>query len=173
MRRHHAVKRGAIAAIGLDYYNVGWQPGTLVVRILRGDKPGKIPSRSPRKQISTFNPTIAKEMGLTIPETLFRRQTGRPVAGMCARPYPNCFASVASNLSVHFVPPLRSRGDKQKSRLHQACEEPGASGQRMSGRGYSIACMLKSFRNFVFQFRNELTIFSDFAACCRRWNVSN
>ena len=63
-----AVKRGAIAAIGLDYYNVGWQTGNIVVRILRGDKPGKIPVAVAEKTNLYVNPTIAKEMGLTIPE---------------------------------------------------------------------------------------------------------
>jgi putative ABC transport system substrate-binding protein len=37
-----AVKHGAIAAIGVDYYNVGWQAGNIVVRVLGGAKPGKI-----------------------------------------------------------------------------------------------------------------------------------
>jgi putative ABC transport system substrate-binding protein len=63
-----AVKRGAIAAIGLDYYNVGWQTGNIVVRILRGEKPGKIPVTVADKTNLYVNPTIAKEMGLTIPE---------------------------------------------------------------------------------------------------------
>lgn len=63
-----AVKRGAIAAIGVDYYNVGRQTGNVVVRILRGDKPGKIPVAVAEKTNLYVNPTIAKEMGLTIPE---------------------------------------------------------------------------------------------------------
>ena len=63
-----AVKRGAIAAIGLDYYNDGWQAGNIVVRILRGAKPGKIPVAVAEKTKLYVNPTIAEEMGLTIPE---------------------------------------------------------------------------------------------------------
>jgi len=63
-----AVKRGAIAAIGLDYYNVGRQTGNIVVRILRGEKPGAIPVAVAEKTNLYVNPTIAKEMGLTIPE---------------------------------------------------------------------------------------------------------
>jgi putative ABC transport system substrate-binding protein len=63
-----AVKRGAIAAIGVDYYNVGWQTGNVVVRILRGEKPGKIPVAVAEKTNLYVNPTIAAEMGLTIPE---------------------------------------------------------------------------------------------------------
>jgi putative tryptophan/tyrosine transport system substrate-binding protein len=63
-----AVKRGAIAAIGLDYYNVGRQTGNIVVRILRGEKPGKIPVAVADKTNLYVNPTIAARMGLTIPE---------------------------------------------------------------------------------------------------------
>ena len=63
-----AVKRGAIAAIGLDYYNVGWQAGNMVVRILGGAQPGKMPVVVADKTKLYVNPTIAKEMGLTIPE---------------------------------------------------------------------------------------------------------
>jgi putative tryptophan/tyrosine transport system substrate-binding protein len=63
-----AVKRGAIAAIGLDYYNVGRQTGNIVVRILRGEKPGKIPVAVADKTNLYVNPTIAAQMGLTIPE---------------------------------------------------------------------------------------------------------
>jgi putative tryptophan/tyrosine transport system substrate-binding protein len=63
-----AVKRGAIAAIGLDYYNVGWQTGNIVVRILRGEKPGKIPVTVAEKTELYVNPHAAAEMGLVIPE---------------------------------------------------------------------------------------------------------
>ena len=63
-----ATKRGAIAAIGLDYYNVGRQTGNIVVRILRGEKPGSIPVTVADKTNLYVNPTIAAEMGLTIPE---------------------------------------------------------------------------------------------------------
>ena len=35
--------RGAIAAIGFNYYDVGRQTGKIVVRVLKGEKPGDIP----------------------------------------------------------------------------------------------------------------------------------
>ncbi len=37
-----SVKRGAIAAVGFDYYDVGRQTGKIVARILKGEKPGDI-----------------------------------------------------------------------------------------------------------------------------------
>src|SRR3546814_2787178 len=35
-----SVKRGAIAAWGMNYYNLGVQTGKMVVKILKGAKPG-------------------------------------------------------------------------------------------------------------------------------------
>ena len=35
-----AVKRGAVAALGLNYYDLGRQTGKIVVRILNGEAPG-------------------------------------------------------------------------------------------------------------------------------------
>ncbi len=63
-----AVKRGAIAAIGLDYYSVGRQTGNIVVRILKGEKPGTIPVTVAEEANLYVNPSIAAQMGLTIPE---------------------------------------------------------------------------------------------------------
>ncbi len=42
--------------------------GNIVVRILKGEKPGKIPVTVADKTNLYVNPTIAEEMGLTIPE---------------------------------------------------------------------------------------------------------
>ena len=38
----NTVPRGAIAATGFDYLDVGRQTGRMVARVLRGDKPGDI-----------------------------------------------------------------------------------------------------------------------------------
>ncbi|MFX7887106.1 ABC transporter substrate binding protein, partial [Acinetobacter baumannii] len=39
-----SVKRGAIAALGINYYKLGQQTGKVVARILKGEKPGAIAS---------------------------------------------------------------------------------------------------------------------------------
>jgi putative ABC transport system substrate-binding protein len=65
-----AVKHGAIAAIGLDYYNLGRQTGNIVVRILKGENPGRIPVTVAEQTNLYVNPTAAAEMGLTIPENV-------------------------------------------------------------------------------------------------------
>ena len=62
------MKRGAIAAIGVDYYNVGRQTGNVVVRILRRRSPARFAVAVAEKTNLYVNPTIAKKMGLTIPE---------------------------------------------------------------------------------------------------------
>jgi len=61
------VKRGAVAAISLDYYNLGWQTGNVVVRILKGEKPGGIPVVVAEKTELYVNPRAAEAMGITIP----------------------------------------------------------------------------------------------------------
>jgi putative ABC transport system substrate-binding protein len=63
-----AVKRGAIAAIGVDYYNLGRQAGNIVVRILGGAKPGKIAVAGVDRTNLYVNPGAAAKIGVTIPE---------------------------------------------------------------------------------------------------------
>lgn len=63
-----AVKRGAIAALGLNYYDVGRQTGKIVVRVLNGEAPGKI-----APQVSTtfelhVNPAAATRQGVSLSE---------------------------------------------------------------------------------------------------------
>ena len=63
-----AVKRGAIAAIGVDYYNLGRQAGNIVVRILAGADPGKIAVAGVEETNLYVNPGTAAKIGVTIPE---------------------------------------------------------------------------------------------------------
>ena len=65
-----SVKRGAIAAIGMDYYNVGRQTGNMIVRVLRGEKPGKIPVVVAEETNLYVNLAMAAKLGLEIPEDL-------------------------------------------------------------------------------------------------------
>ncbi|MGH6959633.1 MAG: ABC transporter substrate-binding protein [Dongiaceae bacterium] len=65
-----SVKRGAIAALGFDYYDVGWQTGNIVVRILNGAKPGDLPVEGVEITQLFVNPGMAEKMGVTIPEAV-------------------------------------------------------------------------------------------------------
>lgn len=62
------VKRGAIAALGFNYYDVGRQTGAIVALILNGQKPGDIPVQGVDKMELYINPGAAERMGLKLPE---------------------------------------------------------------------------------------------------------
>ena len=66
----NSVGRGAIAAVGFNYYDVGVQTGEMVAKILAGAKPGDIPASTVSKLELYLNPGSAKEMGVTIPEAV-------------------------------------------------------------------------------------------------------
>jgi putative ABC transport system substrate-binding protein len=68
-----AVKSGAIAAIGFDYYSVGWQTGNVVVRILKGERAGAIPVEVVEETRLYVNPAAATKIGVTIPEDVISR----------------------------------------------------------------------------------------------------
>jgi len=63
-----SVKRGAVAALGVDYRALGQQTGEIVVRILNGEKPGDIPSETSAKLELYVNPGAAKRQGVTLSE---------------------------------------------------------------------------------------------------------
>jgi putative ABC transport system substrate-binding protein len=67
-----AVKRGAAAAIGLNYYDLGRQTGKLVVRILNGEAPGKIAVQTSTTFELFVNPEAARKQGLTLSADLIR-----------------------------------------------------------------------------------------------------
>lgn len=70
-----SVKRGAIAALGVDYYDLGKQTGRMVVRILEGEKPGDIkPQTSDNLQLF-INVTAAEKQGVRLSEELLQRAT--------------------------------------------------------------------------------------------------
>ncbi len=65
-----SVKRGAIAAMGFDYYLHGRQTGALARRILAGADPGKVPVEFQKELSFQINPEAAKRMGLTISQAI-------------------------------------------------------------------------------------------------------
>jgi putative ABC transport system substrate-binding protein len=68
-----SVPRGAIAAIGFNYFDVGRQTGRIVLRVLKGEKPGDIPVEGVRITELFVNPGAAERMGVTIPEAVAER----------------------------------------------------------------------------------------------------
>jgi putative tryptophan/tyrosine transport system substrate-binding protein len=68
-----SVPRGAIAALGFNYYDVGRQTGKIVLRVLNGEKPGDIPVEGVEITELYVNPGAAKAMGVTIPDAVVAR----------------------------------------------------------------------------------------------------
>lgn len=60
------VSRGAVAALGFDYYDVGRQTGKLVGRVLKGENPGDIPVGGVETLSLYVNPGAAKRMGIEL-----------------------------------------------------------------------------------------------------------
>jgi putative ABC transport system substrate-binding protein len=67
-----AVKRGAAAAVGLNYYDLGRQTGKIVVRILNGEAPGKIAAQTSTTFELFVNPKAARKQGLTLSADLIK-----------------------------------------------------------------------------------------------------
>lgn len=68
-----SVPRGAIAALGFNYFDVGRQTGKIVARVLNGEKPGDIPVQGVEITELVVNPKAAEAMGVTIPEAVLAR----------------------------------------------------------------------------------------------------
>lgn len=70
-----SVSRGAIAALGFNYKDVGKQTGEIVVRILKGEKPGDIAVKVAAGTDLVVNKGAAAKMGVTLPEAVVGRAT--------------------------------------------------------------------------------------------------
>lgn len=69
------VARGAVAAVGYDYFDLGRQTGEIVVRILKGEKPGDIDVKMAKGTNLFVNPAMAQRMGVEIPKEVLARAT--------------------------------------------------------------------------------------------------
>ena len=61
-----AIERGAVAAYGMSYYDVGRQSGKLVVRVLKGEKPGNIAPELGQSLRLVINADAAKKQGVNL-----------------------------------------------------------------------------------------------------------
>jgi len=69
------VSRGAIAAVGYNYFDLGRQTGDIVVRILKGEKPGSIDVKMAKGTDLYVNPKMAERMGIKVPDSVLKRAT--------------------------------------------------------------------------------------------------
>ena len=65
-----SVPRGAMAALGFNYYDVGRQTGKMVLRVLKGEAPGDIAVEGVEITELYVNPGMAAKMGVTLPDAL-------------------------------------------------------------------------------------------------------
>lgn len=70
-----SVGRGSLAALGFNYHDVGKQTGDIVVRILKGEKPGDIAVKVAAGTDLVINKAAAAKMGVNVPDTVLKRAT--------------------------------------------------------------------------------------------------
>ena len=65
-----SVKRGAVAAMGFDYYQHGRQTGAMAKRIFEGADPGDMPVESQKNLELHLNLAAARKMGVAVPQAI-------------------------------------------------------------------------------------------------------
>lgn len=68
-----SVDRGALAAVGFDYAQVGIETAAIVNRVLKGEKPGEIPVAFASGSDLRLNKKAAAGIGLTFPQAVLDR----------------------------------------------------------------------------------------------------
>ncbi len=64
------VERGAVAALGFNYYDLGRQTGAMVARILEGASPAEMPVETLDNLELYVNPAAAEKMGTTLSDEI-------------------------------------------------------------------------------------------------------
>jgi len=67
---NESIERGGIAAYGFDYYDIGYQTGEIVAKILGGADATEIPVEKGKVISLTINTAAAERLGVTIPQEL-------------------------------------------------------------------------------------------------------
>ena len=70
------VARGALACVGLGWYQAGEAAAPVVARVLRGESPQSIPFQEVAVKKLVLNHEAAKELGITFPADLVREAEG-------------------------------------------------------------------------------------------------
>jgi len=70
-----SVKRGAVAAMGFDYYQHGKQTGAMAERILKGEKPENLPVEFQKELQLHINAGYSRQMGLEPPAAMLKKAT--------------------------------------------------------------------------------------------------
>ena len=70
-----SVKRGVVAAVGYDYFDLGLQTGEIVLQILNGTPAGDIAVKMAEGTSLFVNPAMAEKMGIAVPQSVLDRAT--------------------------------------------------------------------------------------------------
>jgi putative ABC transport system substrate-binding protein len=70
-----SVKRGAVAAMGFDYYQHGRQTGAMAERVLAGEKPETMPVEFQKELQLHINTGYSRQMGLEPPAAMLKKAT--------------------------------------------------------------------------------------------------
>ncbi len=69
----NSVENGAIATVGIDYYQLGRMTGEMAIRIINGEKPQDMAIQQQQGTDLVLNLKAAQNMGVTVPEAVIAR----------------------------------------------------------------------------------------------------
>lgn len=79
--------RGALAVVGVGYYQSGFAAAEPLARVLGGEKPAGIPMRNVTDKKVIFNQDVARKLGITFPPAVMAMQTAEtPAAAPAGQP---------------------------------------------------------------------------------------
>lgn len=67
-----SVRRGGLASVAIDYYQLGRQTGRMAARVLEGASPAEMPVQFQEQARLIINLQAAARMGVTVPEALLK-----------------------------------------------------------------------------------------------------
>lgn len=79
------VPQGAVAALGPDQYKLGRQTGQMILRVLKGEDPGQMDVAFPQESTLVLNETLAKKLGLVLPDAVVAKAAQKNVQDSLAR----------------------------------------------------------------------------------------
>jgi len=68
-----SVAKGALATVGIDYYQLGRQTADIAVRVLNGENPAEIPIEYLHEQSVVLNMGAARRMNVQIPDSVIAK----------------------------------------------------------------------------------------------------
>jgi putative ABC transport system substrate-binding protein len=71
-----AANAGAAAAVGWDFFDMGYRSGQIALRVRNGESPARIPFQSMSGVRLALNLRAAERQGVTFPPEVLRRATG-------------------------------------------------------------------------------------------------